>query len=241
MTTYSRADWGARAARSGPGPLTADQVEGIALHWPAMADPLGSVAAVKTALRGWQNYHMDGQGWSDIGYQVAVDQAGNRYELRGLQTQSGANGGTDVNERFGAALLILAPGEEPTTAMLAEVRRVIADHRRLFPQSTRVVGHSDIRPEPTACPGPAVSRGIRAGVFNPTTESEEDDMPTAREIADAILDSPLNVHDPAGNPATASVTVREHMSSEVIARVQGDQAAKAYLERAAKSPAPKEK
>jgi hypothetical protein len=70
-------------------------------------------------------------------------------------------------------------------------------------------------------------------------QSEEDDMPSAREIADAILDSPLNVFDPAGNKTTANVTVREHYSSEVIARLEGDKAAKSYLERAAKSAAPK--
>jgi hypothetical protein len=173
MTHYSRSDWGARASNGGPGQLDRGQVEGIALHWPAMSSPLRGFEAVARALRGWQNFHMDDKGWSDIAYQVAVDQDGNRYELRGLQDQSAANGDTDVNERFGAALLILAPGEQVSDAMAAEVQRVVAAHRRLFPNSDRVVGHSDIRPEPTACPGPIALAAIRAGDFEP----QEDDMP----------------------------------------------------------------
>ncbi|HET7689347.1 MAG TPA: hypothetical protein VFK41_03145 [Nocardioidaceae bacterium] len=169
MTTYTRADIGLRPATGGPGRLDAEEVEGIALHWPAISKPLRDVADVKAALRGWQAYHMDHKDWSDIAYQVAVDQAGNRYELRGLATQSGANGDQDVNERFGALLLILAPGEKPTRRMVRGVRRVVKQHRALFPQSRRIVGHSEIRPEPTACPGPAALAAIRAGRFEPVS------------------------------------------------------------------------
>ena len=238
MARYTRAQWGARASRGGPGNLTPSRVEGIALHWPAMSAPLRSVAAVKAALRNWQAYHMDTHGWSDIGYQVAVDQQGNRYELRGLAVQSGANGGTDVNERFGAVLLILAPNEEPSAAMLAEVRNVIADHRALFPKSRRIVGHSDIRPEPTACPGPAVSRGIRAGVFEPVPPlSKEDDMPDPRDF----LNEPLNVHEPKGRIATRGLTVGEALQLiPLIAEQIGGPAADA-LAKMRQSPATKEK
>lgn len=168
MPTYvSRAEWGARPHRAGPGPLLPSNVEGVALHWPAMSKPLRGIAAVSAALRGWQNDHMDDRGWSDIGYQEAIDQDGNVYELRGLGTQSGANGDQDVNKRFGAILLVLAPGEQPTAVMIVATRRRIARHRELFPRSKRIVGHNDIRPEPTACPGPIVTAKIHAGVFEP--------------------------------------------------------------------------
>lgn len=163
----TRPVWGARRRRGGPGALDPDLVEGIALHWPAMTKPLRGVGPVSAALRSWQAYHQDTLGWSDIGYQEAVDQDGNVYQLRGLSTQSGANGNQDVNERFGALLLVLAPGEEPTAAMVRAVRRRIAEHRERFPRSRRIVGHQDVRPEPTACPGPAVMAAIRAGRFDP--------------------------------------------------------------------------
>jgi hypothetical protein len=110
---------------------------------------------------------MDGRGWSDIAYQEAVDQAGDYWILRGLGTRSAANGDTDVNTRFGALLLILAPGEKPSPAMIRTVRKRVAAHRRRFPRSRRLVGHGEIRPEPTACPGPAAQRLIESGAFEP--------------------------------------------------------------------------
>jgi hypothetical protein len=170
VTHYTRADWNARPARSGPGALNPRKVVGLAFHWPAMSSPLTSPAAVMAALRSWQAYHMDGHGWSDVAYQVAVDQAGNRYELRGLAIQSGANGDAAVNETYGAVLLILAPGEKPSAAMVTEARQVVAEHRALFPKSTRLVGHGQIRPEPTACPGPAAQAAINAGTFEPSPD-----------------------------------------------------------------------
>lgn len=167
MTRYTRSDWKARPATPGPGPLDRRKVVGIALHWPAMSHKLRGFADVASALRSWQNYHMDVHGWSDIAYQEAIDQDGNVYRLRGLRTQSGANGDESVNERYGALLLVLAPGEQPTEAMLTTVRRRIARHRDIFPNSERIVGHQDVRPEPTSCPGPAVMAAIRAGHFDP--------------------------------------------------------------------------
>ena len=144
-----------------PDDLTPSRVQGI--H----PEPLrGREAGLRRAAC-WQNYHMDGHGWSDTGYQVAVDQDGNRYGLRCLAVQSGANGDEDLNERFDAALLILAPVRGPRR----DGRRGPQRHRRprrLFPGSRRIVGHAQVRPEATACPGPAAMRLIGSGGFEPT-------------------------------------------------------------------------
>jgi hypothetical protein len=166
MAFYSRSDWGARPARPGPGPLERAQVQGIALHWPGMQSKIRGFKAVSAALRGWQDYHMDDKGWSDIAYQIAVDQDGNRYRLRGLETQSGANGDTSVNERYGAVLLVLAIGEQPSPAMVRQVRRAIERHRRLFPNSRLIVPHSELND--TDCPGDVVRAHIRAQAFGIT-------------------------------------------------------------------------
>ncbi len=166
---YPRITWGARAARSGPGRLDKTEVVGLAFHWPGMTQPLTTVKDVKAALRGWQAYHMDTKGWSDIAYQAAIDQAGNWYQLRGLKTQSGANGDTDVNEAYGAVLLVLAPGERPSPAMTKTVRRLVRRHRRIFRKSTALPPHSGIHNDPTDCPGDIVRSFLAAGVFEPTT------------------------------------------------------------------------
>lgn len=166
MTHYSRADWGARDATA-KYLLDKDDVVGIALHWPGTTVPLKTPNAVMSSLRAWQRLHMDAKGWSDIAYQVAIDQAGNTYRLRGLRYRSGANGDTTTNERYGALLLVVAIGEQPTPALITAVRGRVAAHQRIFPRSRLIVGHGQIRPEPTACPGPAVERLISDGAFTP--------------------------------------------------------------------------
>lgn len=182
MTTITRAQWGARPAAKAE-PLDAAAVVGLAFHWPGMKTPRRGVDAVSRALRAWQRYHMDTLGWRDIAYQVAVDQDGNRYILRGLDGQSGANGNQDVNRRFGAVLLVLAPGEEPSEAMIREVQAVVRDHRALFPKSSLLVGHQDVRPEPTGCPGPAVMALLSEGAFVPG--------PTPSELLRADLNAAM--------------------------------------------------
>lgn len=185
MPTFTRDQWGARPARRGPGFLDPAQVRSVVFHWPAMSRPLRGVEAVKAALRAWQDYHMDGHGWSDIAYQEAYDQAGNTYILRGLTITPGANGDTAANATNGALLLILAPGEEPTDEMIAAVRDGVRRHRALFPRSTAAKGHSEVRPEPTACPGPIVMRLLGEGAFEPTPPRPAI-SPTLRKITDAI-------------------------------------------------------
>lgn len=165
MTRFTRSQWGAAPASPGRGDLLPNRVVGIALHWPAMPKPLRDVDAVKAALRGWQDYHQHTHGWSDIAYQEAIDQQGNTYVLRGLRAQSAANGSTFVNQRYGALLLVVAEGEHPSDALIAATARRVDRHRELFPRSRKIVGHQDVRPEPTSCPGPAIEQLLRAGAF----------------------------------------------------------------------------
>ena len=182
MVNYlPRSAWNARPPKDGPGNLTVSRVEGAVIHWPGTGSTkvIHTQAAVASALRGWQDYHMDTRGWSDIAYQVAVDQAGRAWTLRGLRTQSGANGDTDVNERYGAILLILVTGEQPSAAMKATTRAVIADFRRIYPRGTAIRPHSAVRPEPTDCPGDPARAAIARGEFTPG-HSEDDDMTPAQ-------------------------------------------------------------
>jgi hypothetical protein len=170
-----RSAWRARPPNGGPGQLTVSRVEGAVIHWPGSGekDSFDSQAEVAAALRGWQNFHMDDRGWSDIAYQVAVDQAGRAWTLRGLRNQSGANGNNDLNERYGAILLVLITGEQPSAAMKATVRGVIADFRKIYPEGTAIKPHSAVRPDGTDCPGPAARAAIARGDFNPQTEDDD--------------------------------------------------------------------
>jgi hypothetical protein len=167
------------------------RVKGAVIHWPGTTSskPITSQAAVASALRGWQAYHMDERGWSDIAYQVAVDQAGRAWTLRGLRTQSGANGNNAANEDYGAILLVLVQGEAPSEAMKATTRAVIADFRKIYPNGTAIRPHADVRKEYTGdgtdCPGPAATAALRRGEFTPRT-TEELSVSDIRAITDAI-------------------------------------------------------
>jgi hypothetical protein len=174
MVTYlPRSAWGARDSRGGVA-LDPAVVVGEALHWPGMANPIDATGdigfrRVASALRGWQNYHMDNRGWSDIAYQLAVDQAGRAWTLRGLNIRSGANGDATTNRLYGAFLLILAPGEKPSAAMIATTKGVILDFRQRFPKARlKPYGHKDVRAAGTDCPGPIAYAAINAGTFTPT-------------------------------------------------------------------------
>ena len=175
--------------------MSASQVVGVALHWPANVTPIRGFANVCTALRNWQAYHMGPQlGWSDIGYQVAIDQDGNRYDLRGFRTQSGANGGSTVNAHYCAILCIVAVGEKPTPELIQGVRDAIADMRTLYPKGLAIVGHSDIRPEPTACPGEAIRLRIDMGLFEPLNPPAKPKRP---DYIRAAIDATKKARDKA--------------------------------------------
>ena len=193
-----RSAWGAAPVDgSGSAPLDPDQVRGVALHWPGTEShtPIASYEAVASALRGWQEYHQNGRGWSDIAYQVAVDQTGRAWTLRGFTTRSAANGDATMNAQYGAILLVLVQGEAPSAAMKATTREVVADFRRRYPEGTAVKAHADVRPEPTDCPGPAATAALRRGEFTPSvppaggtpTPPEGDDEVTS-EQAEQLLE-----------------------------------------------------
>lgn len=160
-----RWQWGARKRKRHPGTLDPKEVIGIAFHWPGMAKPIHRKRDVMAALRSWQNLHMDDRQWSDIAYQIAIDQKGRRYRLRGMRNRSAANGNTELNLRYGAFLFILAPGEAPTPAMVNAGRKAVQSFRRKFPLAKTIVGHGDIRPNGTTCPGPILSADIHGGLF----------------------------------------------------------------------------
>lgn len=208
MVTYlPRSAWKARASR-GAVALVAANIDGEALHWPGMAKPINATgtagqARVASALRGWQNYHMDVRGWSDIAYQIAIDQAGRAWTLRGLNIRSGANGDADVNLRFGAFLLILAPGEQPSAAMIETTQGVIADFRKRFPGARlKPYGHRDVRPrnsqgqQTTDCPGDIAESLINAGKFTPGTLTPPVKPPVKPPVPDeGVFDMAVTVDD----------------------------------------------
>lgn len=202
MTYISRATIGL-AKPNGSRSLVSSRVENTAFHYPGMANPINASGAdgmrrVMSALRGWQTYHMQVRGWSDIAYCIAIDQVGRKYTLRGINIQSAANGNQDVNERFGAVLLVLGNNEEPSAAMQKAAREVMGDYRVKFTRiPKRPTWHGAIRPGGTAsapstdCPGKHAIADIKAGRFDAATTPNVPSTPTPPKDEDM----PLNQAD----------------------------------------------
>jgi len=163
---YRRNDWGARSAK-GVTKLVASKVTRIFNHWPGSKGTIGtSKSTIVKYLRGWQDYHMDGRGWTDIAYSIAVDQNGKLWELRGLDRADGATanqGGKSVS-----VLAVLGTKEKPSAKMLARLRAVNKALVAKFPNAS-VGWHAQVKS--TDCPGPDLIKWFKAGM--PVTEEAD--------------------------------------------------------------------
>jgi hypothetical protein len=78
---YTRADWGARKARSTASVVSAP--DHIVIHHTATANSTDYSASHAAALsRSIQKYHMDTNGWDDIGQQLTIGRGGHIMEGR---------------------------------------------------------------------------------------------------------------------------------------------------------------
>jgi len=159
MTTFlPRSAWTDTAP--GGSVLTGTKLQGVACHYPASGDIVMANLTqeqVASRLRGWRNYHVNTKGWSDIGYQMAVDGQGRIWDLRGITRvpaahASGSN--PDANEEFGAMLWVLGNNETPTQEAIQAFR----DWRHgrwlvKWPGRTNVRGHRQVPGAQTDCPG----------------------------------------------------------------------------------------
>ena len=170
MKVISRASWGARAFRHPGGAVPFPGARrGIKYHH------LGEDGnwqpkdhnACYAKVRSIQNYHMDVNGWSDIGYSFLVCPHGDAFEGRGLTRRSSANGSPDLNNQDYAVVLMISDSskQKPGDAMLRGGALVGDYIRKNGPAGSWVGSHSD--GYATACPGTNVKRWVDAGAKAP--------------------------------------------------------------------------
>ena len=99
----------------------------------------------KSIMRQFQGYHMDGHGWSDIGYHEVIFASGNVY--LGRPTTAWGAHCMNANERLGFCL-VMTDGDVPTTQMLNTI-----EDRLEYHEVSDAYGHRQIPGNPTACPG----------------------------------------------------------------------------------------
>lgn len=180
MKLVSRAAWGARGYRlpSGATLYSGSRRRGVKLHYLGSAYSDRPHDRCDDFVRQLQASHMDGNGWSDIGYSFVVCTHGYVYEGRGLRRRNSANGNTTLNEQdYAICLLVGSSGlTRPTDAQLHGARDAIDYCRKEGPAGTWIGGHRD--GYATSCPGDPIYAWAKQGAPRPTTStpSEEDDV-----------------------------------------------------------------
>lgn len=171
--------------------------EGTALHWLGMAFNGREHSACLRVLHSIEEQDVRDGGFGALPYNEAVCRHGYRIEGRGTARTSGANGSRDVNERYGSVCVLVGVSETLTSAEWAAVHAAVLESARAQAPGRPVLTHSQVRPQPTACPGPDLTAWVRAGC--PT--SEEDDVSPeecrqiVREELRAVLVEPLVTND----------------------------------------------
>lgn len=173
----TRASWGARSATSGS---SASRLDLAVVHHTATSNSYSS-ADVPGILRSIQAFHMDANGWSDIGYNFLIDRFGRTWEGRagGMGNPViGAHAAGFNTGSVGVSLIGNFVGASPTASALEATSRVIGWKLGIYGVDPtgranitsrgstsipagqvvnlpRVVGHRDVGS--TACPGSAYS------------------------------------------------------------------------------------
>lgn len=189
MKLVSRTAWGARAYRTPNGATPYSRARrGVKLHYLGTAYADRPHEKCDDYVRQIQAQHMDGNGWSDIGYSFVVCTHGYVYEGRGLRRRNSANGNTSLNEQDYAVLLMVGSSglTKPTDAQLHGARDAIDYCRKEGPAGTWLGGHRD--GYATTCPGTPIYAWAKQGA--PRPDSEELDM-SDKQIYNAVWDQDI--------------------------------------------------
>lgn len=233
MKLVTRAEWGARSAN-----LTALDVDMVSVHWegPHMGTPAHSDCA--GIVRGFQDFHIDGRGWSDIAYNAVACPHGYVFEGRGRGRRSAANGDAESNSASYAICFMGGEGDAFTDgardAINDAAEWLVADPARRWGVHRDWVS--------TACPGDEITAWVRGGHPRPgapTSQPPEGDllMLSFRYIADGfdwVFDGPSRVFfhaddvsqitevlDAIGMPALGQVSPATHRRYSELAAAAG--------------------
>jgi hypothetical protein len=160
----TRAGWGANESWRRGTPSRASSVHMGVVHHTATSNSYSDARAV---MRSMYNYHTNTLGWSDLGYNIVVDQQGNVYEGRAGGLDRGVIGaharGYNTGS-FGVSVIGNFQHVEPPRAALRALERVIAWQSSIYginpdgwtnktngSWTNTIVGHRQVGS--TACPG----------------------------------------------------------------------------------------
>ncbi|XP_067413336.1 peptidoglycan recognition protein 3-like [Emydura macquarii macquarii] len=156
-TIVSRSEWGARPPRNR---VSLQIPVPFAIIHHTEGNYCSSQTACSNEVKGIQNYHMDSNGWADIGYNFLIGEDGRVYEGRGWSTM-GAHAQGWNDDSLGFCFLGSFTNRVPNTAALNAAKSLIqcAVSKGFLSSSYILKGHRNVNP--TDCPGNALYNLIR--------------------------------------------------------------------------------
>jgi N-acetylmuramoyl-L-alanine amidase len=133
-------------------------VRKLTIHHSAVLSRDLSSRAVAMQIRSIQGFHIQQNGWGDIGYHYLIDPAGRIWEGRSLGYQGAHAGGVNNEHNIGICLLgNFVPGrrgQQPSTRQVQSMEAFVNWLGSRYSISRgRVLTHKEINPG-TVCPGP---------------------------------------------------------------------------------------
>lgn len=157
----SRESWGARPPKH---KVTTVHKE-IYLHHSVgsgMRDKDGDGDKGDDYMKSMQDYHMDGQGWSDIAYNFAIDPDGLEvYEGRGWNVRPGSQKNHNTNT-WSVVIMGNFDKTKPEPALLRKIAELVNYGQELgyLPKDAVLVGHKNAPGQSTTCPGKYLYREL---------------------------------------------------------------------------------
>jgi len=153
----TRSQWGARAATTANLPI--QPAAFFVVHHTAGA-LCTTQAECDAQMRGIQNFHMNSNGWADIGYNFCVGNTGQIYEGRGFGRQ-GAHSPSYNNQSIGFCFIGTFGNMLPTIQALTNAQAFVQcarDMGRLRSDYWVITHRQDIA---TSCPGDSLNNHVR--------------------------------------------------------------------------------
>ncbi|GFN90908.1 peptidoglycan-recognition protein [Plakobranchus ocellatus] len=151
MSYVTRSEWGARAPKKTTN-LKNQPVKYAFIHHSESPSECLTKEAGKTAVKNFQNYHMDTKGWDDIGYSFIIGGDGSVFEGRGWD-RVGSHTKNYNSVGLGFCLIGNFMNKEPTQKQLTAVKDLISKGVTLnkLKSDYTLRGHKDVGT--TDCPG----------------------------------------------------------------------------------------
>ena len=168
MRIIPRAEWGARPPTN-RSTVPRSQRHALVVHYDDARPTTRTGAA---AMRATQNFHMDGRGWADIGYNFLIDQEGNVFEGRGFDVL-GAHAGASGNVVGIGVQVHIGGDQQPSAAALSALVWLKGQADAHCGKTLAWRKHNDYMS--TSCPGGPLTAWLAAGA---PASSAPDPSPT---------------------------------------------------------------